>query len=243
MPHNALANGLWLGDIPSELKDLLWMEQKLIAHVSTNYCVVQVHASKLYKMKTNVVCCAIPMKKIHDTLPPARAKFEEVLAILFIGPAAPTPTDYKCTPLLVWRSKVLSALNWLKLNHIDYANLNILHRNLDEYPENEPPVFVNYHKSYADGYSESTPVNGSEDDNFTSSGNLSFVVHSLTGDQLSDLWSKDDRKTIRMEAMKYFAKGGKALEIGKSDKLESLWDNPQLYPSMEVWTMKEFSSN
>ena len=35
--------------------------------------------------------------------------------------------------------------------------------------------------------------------------------------------------------MKYFEKGNKALGIGKSSKPESIWDNPQLYPSMFPW--------
>ncbi|KAI0346339.1 hypothetical protein BDW22DRAFT_1324081, partial [Trametopsis cervina] len=145
MPKNALANGLWIGDTPNELQGLSWMEQKLIARIATNYCVVRVHSSGLYKMRTNVVCRATPMKKIYNVLPPKRTDFEEVLAILFIGPAPPTPVEFKRTPLLVRRDKVWDALQWLRLNHTDYIDIELSQDNLNEYSEDEPPVIVDYH--------------------------------------------------------------------------------------------------
>ena len=40
--------------------------------------------------------------------------------------------------MLVRKNKVVKALEWLKLNHIDYADLNISYDNLAAYPENEP---------------------------------------------------------------------------------------------------------
>jgi hypothetical protein len=44
------------------------------------------------------------------------------------------------TPLLVRCKKVRAALEWLILNHCDYHDLTISDKNLDEYPEDEPPV-------------------------------------------------------------------------------------------------------
>ncbi|KAI0825910.1 hypothetical protein BC629DRAFT_1276096, partial [Irpex lacteus] len=60
MPRNALANGLWLGDVPPELQGLSWMEQKLIAKINVSRAIVRVKESKLMQMKTNVVCRASP---------------------------------------------------------------------------------------------------------------------------------------------------------------------------------------
>ncbi|KAI0337024.1 hypothetical protein BDW22DRAFT_1340607, partial [Trametopsis cervina] len=171
------------------------------------------------------------MKKIYTVLPPKRTDFEEVLAILFIGPAPPTPTEYKRTPLLVRRDKVWDALQWLRLNHSDYADIELSQSNLSEYSEDEPPVIVDYHPASGMTDSESTAVNNHSNEEATDDGQSSFVVHGLTGDQLSAMW-KDDPQSIRLKAMKYFAQGGKSLGIGKSDQLESLWNNPQLYPSM-----------
>ena len=40
--------------------------------------------------------------------------------------------------MLVRRNRVVKALERLKLNHIDYADLNISYNNLAAYLENEP---------------------------------------------------------------------------------------------------------
>jgi hypothetical protein len=49
MPTLALANGLWIGDIPAELQDLTYAEQLLIAKVCHNRCIAKV-SSSMFKM-------------------------------------------------------------------------------------------------------------------------------------------------------------------------------------------------
>jgi hypothetical protein len=49
MPILALANGLWIGEIPDELQDLTYVEQLLIARVRHNRCIVKV-SSGMSKM-------------------------------------------------------------------------------------------------------------------------------------------------------------------------------------------------
>jgi hypothetical protein len=51
------------------------------------------------------------------------------------------------TPFLVQRKQVRAALEWLKLNHADYHDIEIPLKNLESYPENGPPVVIEYHKS------------------------------------------------------------------------------------------------
>lgn len=46
MPPNAMANGLWLGDIPADLQDLTWAEQLLISKVRMNRFVVRVGSGR-----------------------------------------------------------------------------------------------------------------------------------------------------------------------------------------------------
>ena len=67
-----------------------------------------------------------------------------MLAILFTGPCKPTAEDFARTPFLVRRNAVINALEWLKLNHIDYADVDISHANAMEYEEKMPPVTVEY---------------------------------------------------------------------------------------------------
>ena len=235
MPHDALANGLWVGDIPSQLKDLSWTEKLLISRVKHNICIVKVHVSGMSKMKANVVSHSLPMPKIYSALPPAKEELDEVLAFMYIGPNVPTYRDYKRTPMLVRRNKVAEALEWLKLNHSDYADLEISYDNLNAYSEDEPPVVVNYTQSMESNKDpEAAAVNDTEEDEGIETGECPFVVHGLTGTKLSQLADMRPYE-ITARAVEHFKSNGKALGIGQAKQPESMYDNPQLYPQMFPW--------
>ncbi|KAI0739528.1 hypothetical protein C8Q80DRAFT_1054204, partial [Daedaleopsis nitida] len=188
IPSDSLANGLWIGEIPPQLKDLSWTEKMLISRVKHNICILKVHVSGMSKMKANIVSHSSPMPKIYSVLSPAREDLDEVLAFMYIGPNVPTHKEFKCTPMLVCQNKVKEALKWLKLNHSDYTNLDISYSNLEEYPEDEPPVIINHTQSMAlNKDSESTAVNDSEEDDGVEQGDCPFVVHGLTRTNLNRL--------------------------------------------------------
>ena len=132
-------------------------------------------------MKANVVSHSLPMPKIYSVLPPPKEELDEVLAFIYLGPNVPTEKDYKRTPMLVRRNKVALALEWLKLNHADYADLEISYDNLNAYPEDEPPVIVNFTKTTGSNQdSESTAVNNLEEDEGTEEGDCPFLYCTWT---------------------------------------------------------------
>jgi hypothetical protein len=184
LPTLALANGLWVGEIPDELQDLTYAEQLLIARVRHNRCIVKV-SSGMYKMHANAISFSNPMPKIYNVLPPPIEEMDEVLAFIYTGPCKPTKADFKRTPMLVRRLKVSKALYWLKLNHIDYYDCEISEKNLASYPEDGPPVVVDYYPSSSNKNPESTSVNDIDEEDGTSEGSCSFVVHGLTGEEFS----------------------------------------------------------
>ena len=161
VPTLALANGLWVGDIPNELQNLTYAEQLLIARVRHNRCIVRV-SSGMFKMQANAISFSNPMPKIYNVLPPPIEEMDEVLAFIYTGPCKPTKADFQRTPLLVRRLKVSKALHWLKLNHIDYYDCEISDKNLASYPEEGPPVVVDYHPSSSNKNPESTSVHDME---------------------------------------------------------------------------------
>src|SRR6202046_5734060 len=128
VPTLALANGLWVGEIPDELQDLTYAEQLLIARVRHNRCIVKV-SSGMSKMRANAISFSNPMPKIYNVLPPPIEEMDEVLAFIYTGPCKPTKADFQRTPLLVRRLKVSKALHWLKLNHVDYYDCEISDKN------------------------------------------------------------------------------------------------------------------
>ncbi|KAK0439736.1 uncharacterized protein EV420DRAFT_1244996, partial [Desarmillaria tabescens] len=153
---------------------------------------------------------------------------DEVLAIMFTGPNKPTKDDFKCAPVLVRRNKVIQALEWLKLNHSDYYDIEISQDNMNEYPEDMPFVGVEYKPSHTNKTPEGISVHDNDEEDGVEDGDCPFVVHGLTGKKL-ELMMTSELKGI---GMMYLNNNGKILAVGQEDMPESIWNNVQLYPKM-----------
>jgi hypothetical protein len=230
LPILALANGKWLGKVPEQLTGLTYAEQLLISRVRHNYCIVRV-ASGRRAMCANAISFANPIPKVYDILPFPLKELDEILAFIYTGPCMPTEEDFERTPLLVRRNKVKTALEWLKLNHCDYYDLEISQRNLDEYPEKGIPVVVDYRKSFSNKNPEATAVNDYDEEQGTESGKCPFVVQGLIGEEYSSM-TADALKAV---ALKHLKDDGKVLAIGHAPEPESIYSNPQLFPKMLPW--------
>ncbi|KAF8240071.1 hypothetical protein L208DRAFT_1234532 [Tricholoma matsutake] len=68
-------------------------------------------------------------------------------------------------------------------------------------------------------------------DDGVSQGDCPFIVHGLTGAQL-DTKSVDAQKAI---ALRHWENKGKVLAVGQSAHLESIYQNPGLYPQIFPW--------
>ena len=230
VPRLALARGLWLGKVPPQLSCLTFVEKLLVAKVRHTCAFVKV-ASGMRKMKANIVAFESPVPKIYNILPPPRDDLDEMLAILFTGPCKPTKEDFARTPFLVRRNAVINALEWLKLNHADYADIEISHTNAIQYDNEMPPVSVEYCPSESNKVPEGTSVFDNDEDDGTVEGDCAFTVHGLTGEVCNTMTPN----AIKALALRHLNSGGKVLAVGHSDRIESLWNNPQLYPQMFPW--------
>lgn len=229
-PIMALANGQWLGKVSQQLKDLTFAEQLLVARVRHNRCLIRI-SSGMHKMRANAIMFANPMPKIYDVLPPPIDEMDDVLAFIYTGPCKPTKDDFKRTPLLVRRKKVAAALEWLKFNHCDHFDLEISYKNLNHYPEDSPPVVVDYHEATTNKDPESTAVNDMEAEDGTETGPYPFVVHGLTGEE----FSTKSLKAIKAIALQHLTSKGKILAIGHEKEPQSIYNNLQLFPQMMPW--------
>ncbi|KAJ6476087.1 hypothetical protein C8R45DRAFT_834277 [Mycena sanguinolenta] len=134
IPAHALVNHLWIGEVPWQLRNLKIAEQMLIAKVRHNRCVMRV-ASGRGKMMANAIMFQSPIIQVYKKLPLLKAEIAQVLAFIFMGSAKPREEDFACTPMLVRRAHVKAALDWSKLNHPDYSDLDISEDNLNALPE------------------------------------------------------------------------------------------------------------
>ena len=230
-PPYALARGLWLGAVPDVLSSLTYIERLLVARVRINSCFIRVASSGLRKMSSHVIAFESPVPKIYRTLPPPVEDLDEVLAILFTGPCEPTEKEFQRTPLLVRRNHVARALEWLRLNHSEYADLEIAYDELGRYPEGSPPVSVLYQYSLTNKVAEGTSVFDDAPDDGVQQGDCPFVVHGLMGEQL-------DTKSITVLkgiALRHWNNRGAALAISHDASPQSVYNNPNLYPQIFPW--------
>ncbi|THU92678.1 hypothetical protein K435DRAFT_628866, partial [Dendrothele bispora CBS 962.96] len=65
IPRISLANGLWLGAVPKELKELNFMEKLLVQKMRTNCCFVKV-SSGMRKMISHVIAFETPVAKVYN---------------------------------------------------------------------------------------------------------------------------------------------------------------------------------
>ena len=230
VPKMALANGLWLGPVPEVLSSLRYIEKMLIARIRHSVCSIRI-ASGMRKMKAHAIAYQQPIPKIYDILPPPKADIEEVIAIMFTGPCKPTLADFKRTPFLVRRNHVKRALEWLILNHSDYEDVIISSNNLNEYPEDMPPVSIEYKEMIHNKTPESTSMHDMDEEDGTKEGDCAFTVHGLTGHELTIMTTN----AVKAKALNHLNSQGKFLAIGHSEQPESIWHNPQLYPQMFPW--------
>ncbi|KAL1727241.1 hypothetical protein EV714DRAFT_188488, partial [Schizophyllum commune] len=186
-PPMALANGLWLGEIPDVLKGLTYTEMQMISKVRHNRAVVRVRSGR-GKMIANVVMFSSPIPQVRSILPPLRKELNEIIAYTFLGTARPTPEDFKRTPMLVRLEVVEAALAWLKLNHPAYKDLVISQEHLNSYRVENPLVWEFRKLDEDDSIQEATATSMvNEDVDAPDSGPCPFVVHGLTSEKFSKM--------------------------------------------------------
>ncbi|KAJ3559813.1 hypothetical protein NM688_g118 [Phlebia brevispora] len=232
LPRLARVNGLWLGDVPEELKSLNFVEKLLVARYRHNVCTAEVRkGTARKKMKANAVIFSQPVAKFAHELPPPREELDDCLVIIFTGATDPTKEDMKRTPFIVRRNVVWNALIWLKSNHCDYKDVRLSYQNLLSYPEDEPPVTVFYNPGNGEEPIFAWSVFDRELEKGNTDGPCPFAIHGMTVEEYSQM-SYDRLRTIAAEHLRL---GKGVLAYGSSDKPESIYDNPQLYPGLLPW--------
>jgi hypothetical protein len=120
-------------------------------------------------------------------------------------------------------------LEWLKLNHVDYYDLDISYDNLKKYPENGCPVVVVYRHVETNKNAESTSAFDQDYEDGTEDGPCPFVVNGITGEELEI----NNPKALIARATKHLIENnGGVLAIGHDKTPQSIYHNPKLYPMM-----------
>ena len=144
IPKFAVANKLWMGDVPKELQGLTIPEQRLIALYRHNSCIVKLHSSfhstdtAQSAIKGNCISFPQDLVNIAATLPLDLEDLCDSLKIIFVGCRNPERNQLK-NILTVRKKKVFHALQWLMQNNPIYRNVIINQSIIDKLPEDDVP--------------------------------------------------------------------------------------------------------
>ncbi|KAF8125263.1 hypothetical protein EV363DRAFT_1402509 [Boletus edulis] len=150
MPKHALANDMWIGDIPPELAMLTLPEELLIARHYPKCYIVKLFPKEKFNVQTNHLQRAIRgnvtlynmntdevVKMLEGQLMPQSAMcLSSILAITYIGTRKLPKTWLKST-FRVRRRVVHDALLWLKRHNPYYEDIDISMQRLDDLPEDD----------------------------------------------------------------------------------------------------------
>jgi hypothetical protein len=108
-------------------------------------------------------------------------------------------------------------------------DLDITYDILKAYPESGTPFVYTYKDSTANKTPEAASAFDNEVEEGVDSGPCHFVVNGIRGEQLNNMGTK----ALVAKAVKHLKEdNGHVLAIGHAEKLESVYDNPQLSPMM-----------
>ena len=153
-PKFSLANNLWIGPIPWELKKLTFPEQLLIAHIYPRVFVFKLYpktrgygqqpATLQRGMRGNVssydlnVDAAAAMVE-GKLMPRPLAVLSSLISVTYIG-VGKLPKNWLHSTFRVRREAVASALAWLKTNNTKYyGDITINTDALDQLPDDDIP--------------------------------------------------------------------------------------------------------
>ena len=153
-PAMSLANGLWIGNIPLELKVLTLPERVLIARFFPAAYIVKLYPKKKgarnwasdgfhHALRGNVSTYRLNTDQIahlscSDVMPPSPTILAATIGVTFVGPKN-VPEKMMPGFLRVNRMRVRMALEWLKEHNPLYANVSISEDRLNALPLNGVP--------------------------------------------------------------------------------------------------------
>ena len=259
IPALALCNHMYLGDIPSELKELTVVEESMIALCRAKCCILRLKVdgddfakpTAQRALKGNLIVYPQKPSDIAKKLPPSIEDITSPICVLFVG-AHPSSNEWlrdKAKPLAVRANKVRHALLWLKSHNHLYKDIEINEGVLEELQFN--PVLP-FHVEHVTG-SHATDVSTSGYDP-TSQNDVEPVSTSLPSNPVSvppgvttaqdseipfpsivitDVENIVSSSQMAAAAIRHLRKkGGSFLQIPHDLQPVNEFFNPELFPMM-----------
>ncbi|KAJ6512276.1 hypothetical protein DFH09DRAFT_890778, partial [Mycena vulgaris] len=117
IPLRSYANDLWIGPVPEELKDLTFLEEQCIARARATKCMYKLTLGPSGQLAARGNVCILPQDTASflSAIPVPLFQLQDEICVILVGsPNTDVTQDMlKCSPLLVRRHKIRTALFWL----------------------------------------------------------------------------------------------------------------------------------
>jgi hypothetical protein len=124
------ANGMWVGNVPDQLRGLTIPEQKLISLYRHNSCIIKLHSpwhspdTAQPALKGNCITFPQNLSNIATSLPLSPNELSASIKIVFVGSSMPSRQHLRKI-LTVRRQRIFNALVWLKGNNLLYSHISL----------------------------------------------------------------------------------------------------------------------
>lgn len=238
LPRLALANDLYLGPIPYELRDLTVVEEAMIARCRAKAWIVQlketgVHLPNTQRgLKGHIIIYPQHPEDLATVLPPSVDNIITPICVIFVGSSPPTKEwlEEHAKPLMVRKEKVRAALVWLKRHNPLYENVIIDSSAVDSLPENS---LLPYHIEHQLPDEKNDALTSRYDVNHTSALEASDKSHTLFDNVvISDVnVSSASTNELRAAALRHVKqKGGGFIQVPHDPLPVNEFCNPDLFP-------------
>ena len=250
IPALSLANSMYLGPVPSELKDLTPIEEAMIARCRAKCWIVQlkeenqsvVTPDSQRGMKGHIIIYPQRPSEIANLLPPSKQEILTPVCVLFVGSTPPTAQwlREKAKPLCVHREKVRAALKWLKINNPLYQDVSINESLLNEFEDTEILPFHVEHIVSSDAsealtsrYDTCDSINFQPDFNLSENeieidnNNNTLPFESVV---ITDISGQASPNEMRAAALRHVKSGGGYIQVPHDPKPVNEFFNVELFP-------------
>lgn len=239
-PPLALANHMFLGEVPSELQDLTMIEEAMIAKCRAKSWVVQLQTindssclpNSQRGLKGHTIVYPQQPQGLIRILPPSVTDICTPVCVIFVGSQKPSNQwlKTKAKPLVVRREKVRKALEWLRCHNPLYSDVEIDYPTLETFPEND---VLPYHIEHLQ------PSDSEEQEILTSRYDQADVEHAQIEQHepafenvvVTDIDGNATSNQLRAAAMRHVKeKKGGYIEVPHDSKPVNEFFNPELFP-------------
>src|ERR1700678_1083309 len=242
-PPLSLANGTYLGPVPSELSDLTPIEEAMIARCRAKCWIVQLKEenSTVVMPETqrglhgHIIIYPQHPSEIAKILPPSINDLLTPICVLFVGSNPPTLEwlREKAKPLCVRREKVHNALKWLKENNPLYVDIEINTDLLNSLDENH---ILPYHIEHIVPSDKIETLTSRYDENAEFNADVTHALDMNTNDipfqnvVITDIDGHAPPHELRAAALRHIKKGGGYIQIPHDPTPVNEFCNPSLFP-------------